>query len=427
MARGSAGALTAPTDRDAGPCSVNSTRSMLNPRSLAGIQRAIAEVGVDGWLLYDFRRINPIAAGMLAREGMLTRRIFGYVPRSGNPVAITHAIEQGPWLDWPAGWGKEVYSSWRSLEDTLRRTIGGKRVAMEYSPGDAVPYVDYVPGGVVEMVRAAGAEVVTSGELVSRVYAVWTDEQRASHERVAEIIAGVAKAAFARAGRAARTATPLTEFALTEWIRAEFDRHDLESDHGPNVSVGANAANPHYEPSAEKSSAIVSGSIILIDLWAREKSLAEGGPGMYADQTWMASVGAPAARAIAVWDTIRDARDAAVSILRQRLTAGAPVRGGEVDDASRAVVVSRGFGEAFIHRTGHSIDVRGLHGSGPHIDNLETREERTLVPGVGFSIEPGVYLPGELGMRTEINACIAADGRSVVLTPREMQRDLIVV
>ena len=400
---------------------------MLNPRSLASVQRAIADVGVDGWLLYDFRRINPVAAGMLAREGMLTRRIFCYVPRTGNPVAITHAIEQGPWQDWPRDWQKVVYSSWPSLEQSLRDTVNGKRVAMEYSPGDAVPYVDYVPGGVLEMVRNAGAEVVTSGELVSRIYAVWTSEEIASHERTAEIIARVAKDAFARAGKAATGNAPLTEFALTEWIRGEFARHDLETDHGPNVSVGANAANPHYEPSADASSAILPGSIVLIDLWAREKSLASGGPGMYADQTWMASVGEPSPRAREVFAAIRDARDAALALLRQRLTAGRPVRGGEIDDAARAVVVSRGFGDAFTHRTGHSIDVRGLHGSGPHIDNLETREERLLVPGVGFSIEPGIYLPGELGMRTEVNAYVAADGRSVVVTPREIQHDLLVV
>jgi Xaa-Pro aminopeptidase len=298
---------------------------------------------------------------------------------------------------------------------------------MEYSPGDAVPYVDYVPAGVLEMVRAAGADVVTSGELVSRIYAVWTEAERASHERVAEIIASVAKAAFVRAGKAARTAAPLDEFALTEWIRGEFARHDLETDHGPNVSVGPNAANPHYEPSASRSSPIVEGSILLIDLWAREKALPEGGPGMYADQTWIASVGAPSAKAKAVWSAIRDAREAAVALLEERFAAGRPVRGGEVDDAARAVVVSRGFGDAFFHRTGHSIDVRGLHGSGPHIDNLETREERVLVPGVGFSIEPGVYLPGEMGMRTEINAYVGTDGRSVKFTPREVQHDLIVV
>ena len=393
---------------------------MLNARSLAGIQRAIADAGVDGWLLYDFRRINPIAAGMLAREGMLTRRIFCWIPRSGNPVAITHAIEQGPWRDWPREWGKEVYSSWQSLESTLRGVVAGKRVAMEYSPGDAVPYVDYVPAGVLEMVRAAGAEVVTSGELVSRVYAVWTDEERASHERAAEIIAAIAKEAFARAGAAVKAGKPIDEFALTEWIRGEFARHDLETDHGPN------AANPHYEPGPDRSSPITKGSVVLIDLWAREKALPSGGPGMYADQTWMASIGEPSAKAKEVFAAIRDARDAAVALLRERLTAGQVVRGGEVDDASRAVVVSRGYGDAFTHRTGHSIDVRGLHGSGPHIDNLETREERALVPGVGFSIEPGVYLPGEMGMRTEINAYVGSDGRSLVITPREIQRELIV-
>ena len=239
-----------------------------------------------------------------------------------------------------------------------------------------------IDAGSTELIR----EEVNVGELVSRIYAVWTDQQRESHERVAEIIAGIAKEAFARAGRAARTPKPLSEFALTEWIRGEFARRDLETDHGPNVSVGPNAANPHYEPSAEQSSPIVTGSIVLIDLWAREKSLPEGGPGMYADQTWIASVGEPSAKAVEVWTTIRDARDAAVRALQQGLASGKPLRGGDVDDASRAVVVSRGFGEWFIHRTGHSIDVRGLHGSGPHIDNLETREERVLVPGVGFSM-----------------------------------------
>jgi Xaa-Pro aminopeptidase len=276
------------------------------------------------------------------------------------------------------------------------------------------------------MVRAAGAEVLTSGEIVSRVYAVWSDAHRATHERAAEIIARIARQAFARAGKAARSKQPLTEHALAEWIRGEFAASDLETDHGPNVSVGANAANPHYEPSAERSATIGVGDVVLIDLWAREKGGTEG-PGMYADQTWMGVVGEPSARAREVWTTIRDARDAALATLRERLGRGEAVRGGEVDDASRAVVVSRGFGDRFVHRTGHSIDVRGLHGSGPHIDNLETREERVLVPGVGFSIEPGIYLDGELGMRTEVNGYVAADGKTLVVTPREIQRDLIVV
>ncbi|NUO64768.1 MAG: aminopeptidase P family protein [Gemmatimonadaceae bacterium] len=400
---------------------------MLDSRSLATIQRAVAGAGLDGWLLYDFRGNNPIASSVIGLAGMVTRRIFVFVPREGTPVAITHAIEQVPWASWPREWEKHVYSSWRSLEETLRRVVAGKRVAMEYSPGDAVPYVDYVPAGVLEMVRAAGAEVVTSGEIVSRVHAVWTDAERAAHERAAEAIARIAREAFTRMGKAARSSSPLTEHDVAEWIRGEFRREGLETDHGPNVSVGANAANPHYEPSAERSATVRVGDVVLIDLWAREPEKDGKGPGVYADQTWMGVVGEPSARALAVWTAIRDARDAAIAALRERLGSGETVRGGEIDDASRAVIVARGFGDQFTHRTGHSIDVRGLHGSGPHIDNLETREERALVPGVGFSIEPGVYLSGELGMRTEVNGYVAPDGRTLVITPREIQRDLIVV
>ncbi len=398
---------------------------MLTPDTLPRFQRVIAEAGVDGWLLYDFRGLNPVAAGILARTGMATRRVFCLIPRSGAPVAITHAIEQVPWENWPREWTKHVYSSWRTLESTLASVVKGKRVVMEYSPGDAVPYVDYIPAGVLDMVRAAGAEVSTSGELVSKIYATWTEEQKASHVRAAEIIARLAHEAFARAAAAARTGKPIAEHELAEWLRSEFARHGLETDHGPNVSVGENAANPQYAPAAPESRRIEEGSVVLIDLWAREQARNGGAPGIYADQTWMATLGEPTPRAVAIWRTIRDARDAAIAMLKQRVEAGRPVRGGEIDDASRAVVVERGFGDAFTHRTGHSIDARSLHGSGPHIDNLETREERTLVPGVAFSIEPGVYLRGEIGMRTEVNAWVG--DRELLITPRQIQRELIVV
>ncbi|HEX2717096.1 MAG TPA: M24 family metallopeptidase [Gemmatimonadaceae bacterium] len=398
---------------------------MLTPQSLPRFQRAIAEAGVDGWLLYDFRGLNPVAAGILARTGMATRRVFCLVPKGGVPVAITHAIEQVPWENWPRDWTKHVYSSWRTLEATLASVVKGKRVAMEYSPGDAVPYVDYIPAGVLDMVRAAGAEVVSSGELVSKIYAVWTPEQRASHERAAEVVSRIAHEAFARAGDAARAGRPLTEYELAEWIRGEFARDGLETDHGPSVSVGANAANPHYEADAGNASRIERGQVLLIDLWAREKAREGREAGVYADQTWMGTLGEPSPRAREVWQAIRDARDAAIALLRKRVEGGAAVRGGDVDDASRAVIVERGFGDAFTHRTGHSIDARSLHGSGPHLDNLETREERTLLPGVGFSIEPGVYVRGEIGMRTEVNALVGEG--ELLITPREIQRELIVV
>jgi Xaa-Pro dipeptidase len=201
-----------------------------------------------------------------------------------------------------------------------------------------------------------------------------------------------------------------------------FAEKNLTSDHGPIVGAAENAANPHYHPSAAAPRRVARGDILLIDLFARENSA----NGVYADQTWMGSLGEPSRRAQEVWTAVRDARDAAITLVQSRVAKGEAVRGGEVDDAARKVITDRGFGQYVTHRTGHSIDPRDLHGSGPHIDNLETRDERVLVPGIGFSIEPGIYLPGKIGMRTEINAYVGTDGRSLVLTPREIQRELIV-
>jgi len=392
---------------------------VLQPESLPAIQSALERAGLDGWLLYDFHGLNPVAVGMLDLPGMTTRRFFVYIPRKGSPVAITHAIEQGPWTGWPSKWTKEKYSSWRVLESLLGNLVKGKRVAMEYSPGDAVPYLDRVPAGVIEMVRSAGATVVSSAELVSSFYAVWSDDQRASHERAARAVSVIGQEAIRLAGSRAGSASPLTEYALQSWIRDRFEAGGLETDHGPIVAIGPNAANPHYEPTAENTATINRGDILLVDLWAREKN------GVFADQTWMGSLGAPSERDSAIWQAVRDARDAAISLLRERINSHKPVRGGEVDDAARAVITERGYGDNFIHRTGHSIDPRDLHGSGPHIDNLETREERELIPGVGFSIEPGIYLSGDVGMRSEVNGFIGADG--LLITPSDYQKDLMVV
>jgi len=393
---------------------------VLAARTLPALQSALARAGVDGWLLYDFHGLNPVAVGMLELPGMTTRRFFVYIPRDGSPVAITHNIEQGPWINWPRDWRKEKYSSWRALESLLGSLVKGKRVAMEYSPGDAVPYLDRVPAGVIEMVRSAGATVVSSADLVSSFYAVWSDEQRASHERAARVVSTVGQEAIRLAGSRADSASPLTEYALQTWIKERFEAGGLEiDDHGPIVAIGPNAANPHYEPTAKGSATIKRGDILLIDLWAREKN------GVFADQTWMGSLGAPSDRDMKVWLAVRDARDAAISLLRERIGAGKPVRGGEVDDAAREVIKKRGYGDSFFHRTGHSIDPRDLHGSGPHIDNLETREERELIPGVGFSIEPGVYLADDVGMRSEVNGFIGADG--LLVTPADYQKDLLIV
>ena len=392
---------------------------MLSTESLPAVQQALADAGLDAWLLFDFQGSNPIAGGVLGLKGMVTRRIFAFIPRTGIPVPITHTIEQGPWRDWPKEWRRERYSTWKVLEEIVASLVRGKRVAMEYSPGDAVPYVDRVPAGVLDLVRGAGAEVVPSAELVTRFYALWTSGHLASHLRAAEIVAKVARDGLALAGSKAAAGEPLTEHALQHWIIERFERASLEFDHPAIVAAGANAADPHYAPSSSRPHTIAPGEILLIDLWAKEHG------GVYADQTWMGSLGAPGARAITVWEAVRDARDAAIAVVRERALSPTPIRGAEVDDAARAVIAERSFGEYFTHRTGHSIDSIQLHGSGPHIDNFETREERRLIPGVAFSIEPGIYVPGEIGMRSEVNAHIGQ--MQVTVTPREYQRDLIVV
>ena len=393
---------------------------MLDERSLPRVQRALADAGLDGWLIYDFHGLNPVAPAMLGLSGgLMTRRIFALIPVSGVPTAITHAIEQGPWQRWPSSWNKKVYSSWRTLEEQLGALVGGKRVAMEYSPGDAVPYLDRVPAGVLEMVRAAGATVVTSAELVTQFYATWTADELKVHRRTAERVAEIARESMRHAGAEAHAGRPMTEYALQQHILAEFAKASLETDHGPIVAIGPNAANPHYAPSEDHPVPIRVGDLLLVDLFAHEPG------GIWADQTWMASIGEPTPRAVQVWTAVRDARDAAIALLADRVKGRATVRGGEADDAARNVIRTAGFGDRFTHRTGHSIDSRDLHGSGPHLDNLETREERLLVPGVAFSIEPGVYIPGEIGVRSEVNAYVG-DGELVV-TPVEYQRDMMVV
>jgi len=393
---------------------------MLTPDMLPVIQRLLADAGLDGWLLYDFRGANAIAGGLIGIEGLASRRVFALIPREGTPVGIAHSIESGPWAKWPKEWPLRTYSGWRALEAELATLVRGKTVAMEYSAGDAIPYLDRVPAGVLEMVRASGATVVSSGELVSRVYATWTAPQLASHQRAAEHVAAIAKEAIAHAGAMLTAGTPVAEHVLQRRILDAFERAGLETDHGPDVAASENAANPHYEPSAAAPRIIGRGDVLLIDLWAREK-----GGGVYADQTWMASMGAPSSKVASVWETVRDARDAALSLLVQRIGAGEPVRGGEADDAARQVITDRGYAAQFWHRTGHSIDARELHGAGPQIDNLESRDDRLLIPGVGFSIEPGVYLPGEFGVRSEVNAYVGDD--ALVVTPGDVQRDLFIV
>ena len=382
------------------------------------LKQVLGDLRADGWLLYDFRGINPAATRVLGIHGMGTRRFFVLLPRDGKPVALAHRIELAAFDGFPG----EVrpYAAWPELHEQLRTLVGGKTVAMEISPRDAVPYLDRVPHGVIELIEASGAHVVSSGVLVSRFAARWSPAELAGHRRAAEAIAEIAVATLKWAGSELARGAEVREAAMQARVMDAFTRGQLVTDHPPIVGFQANAANPHYEPRAGSDRRLAAGDVMLLDLWA---GVSAGS--VFADQTWMAFAGRePSAEVRRVWDAVRGARDAAVALLRDRWKQHEAVTGAAVDDAARAVIRSAGLGEYFVHRTGHSID-RDLHGSGPHIDNFETADERTLIPGVGFSVEPGVYLPDRFGIRTEINVYLSESGPEV--TPRQPQQELLQV
>jgi Xaa-Pro dipeptidase len=380
---------------------------------LAELRKALGAAGLDGWLLFDFHGLNPVADRVLDRTGMNTRRLFVLLPREGEPVAVAHKIELQGLAGFP---GRVVpYARWSELHAALGSLVAGRTLAMEISPEDAVPYLDRVPYGVVELLRRLGATIVPSGELVSRFAARWSPTEAEDHRAAAEILAAVARETLARVVH--EGGTGISESGLQAEVIRAVEARGLVFDDPPIVAFGANSANPHYESSAQAT--LQRGDVVLLDLWAGRSRTT-----VFADQTWIAFAGAqPPAQVLAVWRTVRQARDAAVDAVRRAAAERRPIAGYEADRAARAVVERAGYGDAFVHRTGHSID-RDLHGSGPHIDDYETHDDRRLIPGVGFSVEPGIYLPGAFGMRSEVNMFWGESGPEV--TPREPQVELIV-
>ena len=399
---------------------------LLEGFDLAALGDALAALGADGWLLYDFRHVNPIAGRILGPTGMGTRRLFVWLPRSGRPVAIAHRIEAHELAGFPG----EVrpYGSWRELQQQLAALVRGQTLALEISPADAVPYLDRVPYGVVELLESLGARVVSSAPLVSRFAACWSAAELAGHRRAAEALAAIAREALAWAGSETARGAEVRETGLKQRVLDAIARAGLYTGDGPIAAFGPNSALPHYEPHGGGADRrLQAGELVLLDLWAGP------GPGsVFADQTWMAFTGrSPDAEVRRVWGAVKGARDAAVDTIRQRWVErpgkgeeGRVLTGADVDDAARGVIRDAGFAEYFVYRTGHSID-RDLHGSGPHIDNFETQDTRALVAGVGFSVEPGVYLPGRFGMRSEINVYLEVDGPAV--SPRVPQEELLLV
>lgn len=392
--------------------------TLLDGFDFSALRELLGQIGADGWLLYDFHGINPAATRVLGIQGMGTRRFFVLLPRSGTPVAIAHRIELASFESFPG----EVrpYAAWRELHERLGALVAGKTVAMEVSPRDAVPYLDRVPHGVVELIEMLGGRVVSSGALITRFAARWSASELAGHRRAAEALAAIAPEALRWAGAELARGAEVRETAVQARVMDAFAREKLFTDHPPIVGFQANAANPHYEPRAGADRRLASGDVLLLDLWA---GVAQGT--VFADQTWMGFAGGePCAEVLKVWETVRNARDAAVTHLRGRWERHEAVTGAELDDAARGVIAAAGYGAQFVHRTGHSID-RDLHGSGPHLDNFETADERLLVPGVGFSVEPGIYLTGRFGMRSEINVFLHETGPEV--TPVAPQKDLLLV
>jgi Xaa-Pro aminopeptidase len=392
---------------------------VIGPTELQRLQPLVADAGVDGWLLFDFRGRNPIAAAVLGDEIVGSRRVYVLIPPSGPPTALVHAVDAELWRAWPASWRKRVWVTREELTTELEALVRGKRLATDYSPNGAIPYMDGVPAGVAELLRGLGATLLSSVDLVTRYCSVLSPQDIASHRRAAEAIAAIAREGLALAGSRAASPGPVTEHELAAWVRQRFDRAGLVTESGPSVSWGPNAARAHYDPTSAESAPIVPGALLLLDLWAKEPD------GIYADQTWMAAIGPPTARDAGLWTVVRDARDAALEVIRRRIGAGEPVRGADADAAARRVIADAGHLDRTIARTGHSIDRYGLHGFGPAIDDTETYDDRLLIPGVGFSVEPGVYLPGEAGVRSEVNV-VVGEGE-IIVTPTGYQKDLIVV
>ena len=378
------------------------------------LQQGLEAAGAEGWLLFDFRGLNPVARRVLGLGGMGTRRIFVWVPREGEMIAVAHKIELSPLEGFPGS--VLPYARWQELHEALRKVIGGKTVAMEISPLDGVPYLDRVPYGVVQLIQSLGAKVVSSGPLVTQFASLWNRNETEGHLRAAEALASIAQAELKRVTREAGSG--ITESTVQKRVVDAIHAAGLEFDHPPIVGFGPNAADPHYEPIAGRDRKLEPNQVVLIDLWA--------GPALgtvFADQTWMGFTGPrPPEKVQKVWDTVRQARDAAIARVRSAAEKGETVRGFEVDDAARGVIERAGFADYFVHRTGHSID-RDLHGSGPHIDDYETRDDRVLMPGVGFSVEPGIYFPGDFGVRSEVNMFWGEKGP--VVTPFSPQVELI--
>ena len=376
---------------------------------IAEAQQFLTRESLSGWLIHDYRNSNPIFPQVVAASGHVTRPCYLFVPASGRPALLTHHVDAGKFAEavdnaGAVGLQLTVYSSRQSLLEYLGQTLAGAHhVAMEYSANNELPRVSRVDAGTVELVRSLGPQVVSSADLMQYATQRWTPEQLAGHQRAAEKLGLIVNQAFQRIGQ--RLNDQVTEFEIAEYIRARFLEEGLEAADGPIVSVNAHCSDPHYEPEPQGSSIIRPGDWVLIDLWAREATPES----IYADITWTAYVGEQVPeRHQRIFDIVTGARDSALQFLQDSFHQDEAVQGWQADAVARAYIEERGYGDYFTHRLGHSISYE-VHGEAVNLDGFETRDTRRIIPGVGFSIEPGIYLP-EFGVRSEIDAFMSESG-----------------
>ena len=388
---------------------------------VSAIQKALQAAKLDGWLFYDFRKSDPLASRilMLGENASGSRRWFYYIPATGEPTKIVHSIERAK-LD-PLPGKRLVYRGWEEQHAHLRETLSKqKRLAMQYSPMNDIPYMSRVDAGTIELVRSFGPEIVTSAELVQQFEAVLTPAQKQSHIEASDKMHRILLETFAEIARNIRADKAITEYDIQQFIARRLEEEGMNREEGI-VAVNANTANPHYFPTREANLPIKRGDFVLLDYVSKLRQ-----PGaICTDQTWTGYVGESVPEEfVRIFNIVREARDAATEFVRKNVREGKSIRGAEVDDVSRGVIKRAGYAEQFTHRTGHSIGEEG-HGNGVNIDNFETRDSRRITPGVCFSIEPGIYLEGKFGVRSEIDVYVGE--KEIEVTGQPIQTEIVAI
>jgi Xaa-Pro aminopeptidase len=387
--------------------------------NLPAIQAALRERNIDAWLFYDHHHRDPIAYRVLGLSSslMVTRRWFYLIPAQGEPAKLVHKIEAGHLDSLPGS--KRVYAGWQELFQQIKEFLGSSRnIAMQYSPNNLVFTVSLVDAGTIELVRGLGKNVVSAADLIAQFESTWTDEQIKTHFAARDAVDGITSAAFAEIGRRVRNGGT-HEHAMQQWLLEAFQRENLVTDDPPVVAVNANSGNPHYEPHAEGSAPIREGDFVLLDVWGKKNT-----PGaVYYDITWTGYVGkAPSDKQREVFQIVRDARDVGVKTVLDAIAAGQHIAGWQVDRATRDYIQKAGYGDYFIHRTGHSIGT-DVHSNGANMDDLEIHDERQILPNSCFSIEPGIYLP-QFGVRSEVNILVRPKRAEVT---GKIQREIVTI